>query len=79
MSPGALLENEVWDNALGNDLEKGQKYEVPDRLHSQPQKIKVICVGAGASGLCLAYKAQRELTNYELICYEKYERASRSD
>ena len=47
-------------------------YEIPDQYHSQPRNIKIIHVGAGASGLLLAYKAQRQLHNYELICYEKY-------
>jgi cation diffusion facilitator CzcD-associated flavoprotein CzcO len=33
--------------------------------------VKVICVGAGASGLCLAYKIQRHFDNVELQIYEK--------
>jgi ribulose 1,5-bisphosphate synthetase/thiazole synthase len=28
--------------------------------------VKVICVGAGASGLCLAYKLQKSFENFEL-------------
>lgn len=28
--------------------------------------VKIICVGAGASGLCLAYKLQRSFRNYSL-------------
>lgn len=28
--------------------------------------VKVVCVGAGISGLCLAYKLQRSFTNYDL-------------
>ncbi|KIW82108.1 hypothetical protein Z517_05135 [Fonsecaea pedrosoi CBS 271.37] len=46
-------------------------YEVLDQYHSQPRKLKIIHVGAGASGLLLAYKAERQLRNYELTCYEK--------
>jgi hypothetical protein len=47
-------------------------YEPLDQYHSQPRKLKIIHVGAGASGLLLAYKAERQLRNYSLICYEKY-------
>jgi cation diffusion facilitator CzcD-associated flavoprotein CzcO len=30
-----------------------------------------IHVGAGVTGLCAAYKMERQLENYELVCYEK--------
>ncbi|KAI9163089.1 GDP-mannose transporter [Paramyrothecium foliicola] len=33
--------------------------------------VKVICVGAGASGLCLAYKLQRSFRSFSLKIYEK--------
>lgn len=36
-----------------------------DAIHNE-RHVKVICVGAGASGLCLAYKLQRSFTNYSL-------------
>lgn len=47
-------------------------YVIPNRGHSDPDNIRVICVGAGFSGVCLAYKLQQTVTNYELVCYEKY-------
>jgi cation diffusion facilitator CzcD-associated flavoprotein CzcO len=47
------------------------EYQVLDQYHSQPRKLKIIHVGAGASGLLTAYKARKWLTKYELICYEK--------
>ncbi|KAJ3505848.1 hypothetical protein NLJ89_g7199 [Agrocybe chaxingu] len=37
--------------------------------HERP--LKVICIGAGASGLLLAYKLQRSFESFELILYEK--------
>ena len=46
-------------------------YEISKRPHSDPDKMRAICVGAGASGLCLAYKMEKLMTNYELVCYEK--------
>ncbi|KAL2848154.1 monooxygenase [Aspergillus pseudoustus] len=33
--------------------------------------VKIICVGAGASGLCLAYKLQRSFEDFDLTIYEK--------
>jgi cation diffusion facilitator CzcD-associated flavoprotein CzcO len=46
-------------------------YKVIEQWHSQPRHVRIIAVGAGASGLCVAYKAQRNLRNYELQVYEK--------
>lgn len=39
-------------------------------IHAE-RHIRVICVGAGASGLLFAYKMQRHFTNFELQVYEK--------
>ncbi|KAK1466334.1 monooxygenase [Colletotrichum cuscutae] len=39
-------------------------------IHSE-RHVRIICVGAGASGLLLAYKLQRHFSNYSLQCYEK--------
>ena len=54
----------------------GQKDEVQQRL-SRPihdeKHIRIICVGAGASGLLFAYKLQRSFKNFELVVYEKNE------
>lgn len=44
----------------------------PNPIHN-PKHIKIICVGAGASGLLLAYKLQRSFDNFELVIYEKNE------
>jgi hypothetical protein len=42
-----------------------------DQWHSTPRKVRIIHVGAGATGLCAAYKMERQLDNYEMVCYEK--------
>jgi ribulose 1,5-bisphosphate synthetase/thiazole synthase len=42
-----------------------------EQWHSQPMPIRVIHVGAGATGLCCAHKMECQLSNYELVCYEK--------
>lgn len=48
-------------------------YRILDQYHSQPAKLRVACVGAGASGLCLAYKMERMLepASWELTLFEK--------
>jgi cation diffusion facilitator CzcD-associated flavoprotein CzcO len=39
-------------------------------IHAQ-RHIKVICIGAGASGLLMAYKMQKHFQNFTLTVYEK--------
>ncbi|KIW94319.1 uncharacterized protein Z519_05635 [Cladophialophora bantiana CBS 173.52] len=46
-------------------------YKVEPKWHSKPNYIRVICVGAGAAGLLVAYKMKKDIKNYELVCYEK--------
>lgn len=48
-------------------------YRVLQQYHSKPTKLRVACVGAGASGLCLAYKMERMLVpgSWELTLFEK--------
>ncbi|RVX71029.1 hypothetical protein B0A52_03394 [Exophiala mesophila] len=47
------------------------KIDIVDQVHSKPDHIKIIHVGAGASGLLMAYKARKMLKNFDLILYEK--------
>jgi len=48
-------------------------YRVLDQYHSRPRRLRVACVGAGASGLCLAYKMEKmlEAGSWELTLFEK--------
>lgn len=48
-------------------------YRAIDQYHSKPRKLRVACVGAGATGLCLAYKMERMLEpgSFELTLFEK--------
>lgn len=39
-------------------------------LHTE-RHIRIICVGAGASGLLMAYKLQKHFSNFSLQIYEK--------
>lgn len=54
----------------GNTAES-RAYHVLPQYHSQPSQLRVICAGAGAAGLLVAYRMQKEMKNYELVCYDK--------
>lgn len=45
------------------------------RIHEQPmgtkRKVKVILMGAGASSLNFFKKAEEEMENIDIVCYEK--------
>ena len=46
-------------------------YRVTEEPVGQPRKLRVVMVGAGASGLCMARHMELHMENYELIIYEK--------
>lgn len=41
-----------------------------NHIHKE-RRMRIIGIGAGASGLLLAYKLQRSFQNFELVIYEK--------
>jgi ribulose 1,5-bisphosphate synthetase/thiazole synthase len=48
-------------------------YKVPDITFRDPKnrRMRVVTIGAGYSGILLAYKLERELQNVEHVVYEK--------
>ena len=48
-------------------------YTVPDVTYKDPKnrRMRVVTIGAGYSGILLAYKFARELENVEHVVYEK--------
>ena len=46
-------------------------YVVEEKVLGHPQQLKVICIGAGASGLDLSYKLKKHLRSFEFKIYEK--------
>ncbi|KAJ9644328.1 hypothetical protein H2204_001680 [Knufia peltigerae] len=46
-------------------------YRVTEQLLYAKRPLRIICVGAGAAGLQIAYKAERALENIDLQIYEK--------
>jgi len=63
----------VDETMLNGQHQSSVGYQILDQYHSQPRKVKIACSGAGASGLCLAFKIQRMLApdTYDLAIYEK--------
>ncbi|KAL4874427.1 hypothetical protein BJY04DRAFT_225050 [Aspergillus karnatakaensis] len=54
-----------------NGLAADTPYQVVEKPHSDPRRMRIICAGAGAGGLLLAYKCKKNLQNMEIVCYEK--------
>ncbi|KIW94074.1 uncharacterized protein Z519_05390 [Cladophialophora bantiana CBS 173.52] len=48
-------------------------YVVNEHPLGKPDLLKVICIGAGATGLEVAYKLQKHLRNVDFQIYEKNE------
>ncbi|KAI9708230.1 MAG: hypothetical protein M1820_004184 [Bogoriella megaspora] len=48
-------------------------YSVPDIVYGDPnnRKIRVLTIGAGVSGILMAYKIQKEMRNVDHVIYEK--------
>ncbi|KAF9869370.1 monooxygenase [Colletotrichum karsti] len=61
------------ETAQSGDRDATRRLSAP--IHSE-RHVRVVCVGAGASGLLMAYKMQKHFNNYSLVCYEKNEAVS---
>ncbi|KAH7308922.1 putative monooxygenase [Stachybotrys elegans] len=48
-----------------------QAYTIEENVLGHSRPLRVICIGAGATGLDLAYKMERHLKSFELQIYEK--------
>jgi hypothetical protein len=65
-------------NSLSGDVPnqpQAPHYEVPDIVIEDPRnrKVKVLTIGAGVSGILMAYQIQKHLQNVEHVIYEKNE------
>ena len=68
--PGNLY-TEKLNEAFHNDSKTG--YHIPFVPIGQPEnrKLKIITVGAGLSGIMLAYNIEKHTSNVEHVIYEK--------
>jgi hypothetical protein len=41
------------------------------RWHSKARSLRIVSIGAGATGLLVAYKLKKTFQKYELAIYEK--------
>ncbi|KAI1862728.1 uncharacterized protein JN550_010065 [Neoarthrinium moseri] len=68
--PGYIAPSEAHhDNKWYNQDFDG--YRIAEQPLFTRRRLRVVCVGAGAAGLQLAYKAERALENIELQIYDK--------
>lgn len=64
-------------NAMANGLQKIPQLRISEdyRVSEQPvgtiRPMRIICIGAGASGVNLAYQVQSSLQKTDLVLYEK--------
>lgn len=50
---------------------KKQGFEIPEHVLWAPRKVRVACIGAGASGVMFCYKKEREFgEDMDLVVYE---------
>ncbi|KAF2094890.1 FAD/NAD(P)-binding domain-containing protein [Rhizodiscina lignyota] len=47
-----------------------------DEPARQPRRMRIVCIGAGMSGIAASYKFQRQMENAEFVIYEKNEEVS---
>lgn len=84
-SSDASTRNQDQHNGSGNSHTDGQNgasyahqsgaYSIPDISYYNPQnrKIKVLTIGAGVSGILMAYQIQKYCENVEHVIYEQNE------
>lgn len=48
-------------------------YSVEEHALGLPRRLRVVCIGAGATGLDVTYKIKKHLRNIDLQVYEKNE------
>ncbi len=59
----------------GHQSHDSEAYSIPDITYYSPQnrKLKVITIGAGVSGILMAYNIQKYCENVEHAIYEQHE------
>lgn len=65
-----------WDQkpkSYGWKTTNDRGYTIKEDCSGQHRPIRVICAGAGASGICLAKYIQDDAQNVDLVIYEKNE------
>lgn len=63
--------SKITSESIQKDKARHSQHPPPGKPLFSERKVRIICIGAGASGLCFAYKLQRSFQNFELRIYEK--------
>ncbi|KAH0835158.1 hypothetical protein AYO21_10319 [Fonsecaea monophora] len=59
------------DKEVNGPPTERDSYQIEEYPLGEARSLKVICIGAGATGLNLVYRARRHLKNIDLTVYEK--------
>lgn len=72
MADGIVLPGPLDPGQAAREPPKFGKVRLPIEapIHVE-RRMRIICIGAGASGLVFAYKLQRSFENFSLTVYEK--------
>jgi hypothetical protein len=62
---------EALPDQYGWPLENDSGYRIKEQLCGTERPLRVIHVGAGAAGICLAKFIPEELNNVSFVCYDK--------
>ncbi|KAL2419678.1 FAD-binding monooxygenase tazF [Exophiala dermatitidis] len=73
MAPGMLVQDGTEPHVNGLAKNDTYDYEVTEKPLGEPRKLRVITIGAGASGLNMARQIESHMKNVEHIIYEKNE------
>lgn len=64
------FDNRVGGTQIGHD--KDSTYKVSEHILWAPRKLRVASIGAGASGIMMCYKKEREFgDSIDLVVYER--------
>ncbi|KAH6677853.1 hypothetical protein F5X68DRAFT_173604 [Plectosphaerella plurivora] len=71
--------NITFDNRVGGTpiapRDETATYHVSEHILWAPRKMRVACIGAGASGIMMCYKKEKEFgDSIDLVVYERYDR-----
>ncbi|OAA60218.1 Flavin monooxygenase-like protein [Niveomyces insectorum RCEF 264] len=70
-SPNGVNGTNGVNSINGVDGHAATQYEVTDQPLGVIKPLRIITIGAGASGINMAYQTKKHLKNIELVCYEK--------
>ncbi|KAI1975380.1 hypothetical protein LOZ55_004700 [Ophidiomyces ophidiicola] len=74
MAPGIATRSGSASNGISNDgLSSSYEIDMDAIIGSYQRRVKVITIGAGVSGILMAYKIQKLCSNVEHVIYEKNE------